>query len=73
MLVLKTDGRPCVAGMPSQGGLEPGEVELDSAGGAKLKLDNSGNVSVTGTLVVEGTELTQLIRSIVFEILAELG
>lgn len=73
VLVLKADGRPCVAGMPSQGGLEPGEVELDSAGGAKLKLDNSGNVSVTGTLVVEGTELTQLIRSIVFEILAELG
>lgn len=73
VLVLKADGAPCIAGTPAQGGLEPGEVELDSSGGAKLRLDNSGNVTVTGntrisgTLTVGGRELTQLIRSIVTE------
>lgn len=73
VLVLKADGELCVAGSPSGAGLEPGEVALDSAGGAGVKLDNQGNVAVTGTLVVGGTELTQLVRSIVFEILAEIG
>lgn len=73
VLVLKADGEPCIAGAPSEGGLEPGEVELDSNGGAKLKLDKQGRVNVTGTLVVGGTELTQLIRQIVFEVLAEIG
>lgn len=70
VLVLKADGKPCVAGAPSEGGLEPGEVQLDSAGGATLKLDNQGNINVAGSLVVDGTELTQLIRSIVIEMLA---
>lgn len=70
VLVLKADGEPCVAGAPSEGGLEPGEVQLDSAGGAGLKLDNSGHVSVTGSLFVGGTELTELIRSVVIEMLA---
>lgn len=73
VLVLKADGVPCIAGAPSEGGLEPGEVELDSAGGAKLKLDNQGKVNVTGTLAVGGIELAQLIRQIVFEVLAEIG
>lgn len=73
VLVLKADGQPCIAGTPAEGGLSPGEVELCSAGGARLKLDNSGNISVTGNLVVGGTGLTQLIRAVVSEALSEQG
>lgn len=54
VLVLKADGQPCVAGTPSEGGLQPGEVALNSAGGASVKLDNQGNVAVTGTLALTG-------------------
>ena len=72
VLVLKADGETCVAGAPSRAGLEPGEVALDSAGGAGLKLDNGGNVSVTGNLVVGGTELTQLIRNIAVEAVSDM-
>lgn len=75
VLVLKADGAPCIAGTPAAGGLEPGEVELESAGGAKVRLDNQGGVtlsgnaaaaslSVAGTLTVGGVELTALVRSI---------
>lgn len=72
VLVLKADGEPCVAGTPSEGGLEPGEVALDSAGGAGVKLDNRGNVAITGRLTVGGTELTRLIRSIAAEVVSDI-
>lgn len=74
VLVLKADGDPCVAGAASAGGLEPGEVGLDSSGGAFLRLDNRGRVSlgrdaaVEGALYVGGTELTELIRTIAAQV-----
>lgn len=74
VLVLKADGAPCIAGTPAAGGLEPGEVELASAGGAKVRLDNQGGVTLSGSasagslsvgaLTVGGVELTALVRSI---------
>lgn len=73
VLVLKADGEPCVAGIPSAGGLNPGEVALDSAGGAAVRLDNQGRVTlgrdaaVEGQLYVGGKELTALVRGIVQE------
>ena len=72
VLVLKADGAACIAGTPAPGGLEPGEIQLESAGGAKLRLDNSGTVTVTGSLAVGGTELTQLIRTIAAEVIASM-
>lgn len=78
VLVLKADGDYCVAGAESEGGLEPGEVELDSGGGAFVRLDKWGrvilhqNALVEGQLYVGGKELTQLIREVAAEVLAEL-
>lgn len=68
VLVLKADGTPCVAGTPSAGGIAPGEVVVESAGGASVRLDNlgkitlTGNAAVSGTLTVGGRELLALIR-----------
>lgn len=70
-LVLKAEGIPCVAGVQTDGsGLEPGELALESAGGAAVCLDNQGRVSLKGRTEIEGTlcwngrELTELIREI---------
>lgn len=77
VLVLKADGAPCIAGAPAAGGVQPGEVELESAGGAKLRLDNqgsvtlTGNAAVTGTLTVGGVELGQLVQLLVAQALAD--
>ena len=65
VLVLKANGVPCVTGTPSPGGLEPGEVSLESTGGAGIRLDNQGKVNVTGTLTLDGMELTALVRDLV--------
>lgn len=79
VLVLKADGDPCVVGAPSAGGLEPGEVALDSSGGAGVRLDNQGRVTlgrdaaVTGTLYVGGMELRELVRGVVLEELVKRG
>lgn len=79
VLVLKADGDPCVVGTPSAGGLAPGEVALDSGGGAAIRLDNQGRVTlgrdaaVTGALYVGGVELTALVRGVVREELAKQG
>lgn len=84
VLVLKADGLPCIAGAPSEGGLLPGEVALNSAAGAEVKLDNQGKVSVSGPLAlsgpltvsgsitVGGSELTALIRSIAADVAASM-
>lgn len=78
VLVLKADGDPCVVGAPSAGGLEPGEVGLNSSGGASLRLDNQGRISmdrdvyVTGALYVGGTELTALIRAVAAQVAAQI-
>lgn len=78
VLVLKADGEYRVAGAESGGGLEPGEVALDSAGGAFIRLDNQGGVAlgsgvtVSGPLYVDGEELTQLIQRIAGETAAAL-
>lgn len=77
VLVLKTDGEPCVIGSASAGDIAPGEVELDSSAGASVKLDNEGRVVlgqdawVTGRLYVQGVELKQMIRSIAEQVAAE--
>lgn len=69
VLVLKADGEPCVVGAESQGGLAPGEVLLESAGGASVRLDGAGtvtlgaNAAVTGQLYVGGIELTELVKA----------
>lgn len=76
VLVLKTEDGPCVTGMPVAGELLPGEVEMTSKGGAAIKLDSMGRVALTGdtslsgSLTVDGTELTQLIRSIARDVAA---
>lgn len=49
VLVLKAGGEPCIAGTPSQGGLEPGEVELKSAAGSGLKLDGQGGATLNSS------------------------
>lgn len=78
VLVLKADGEPCVVGAPSAGGLEPGEVALESGGGASLLLSNQGtvtlgqNVAVMGTLCVGGVELNTLIRTIAAQVAAQM-
>lgn len=78
VLVLKADGEPCIVGAPSAGGLEPGEVALESGGGASLRLSNQGtvalgdNVAVTGSLYVGGVELKTLIRTIAAQVAAEM-
>lgn len=78
VLVLKADGEPCVVGAPSAGGLEPGEVALESGGGASLRLSNGGtvtlgkNAAVTGSLYVGGVELGALIRTIAAQVVAEM-
>lgn len=76
VLVLKADGEPCVVGAPAAGGLEPGEVALESGGGASLHLSNGGtvtlgeDVAVEGTLYVGGVELGELIRTIAAQVAA---
>lgn len=55
VLVLKADGQPCIAGVPSESGLLPGEVALNSAGGAAIKLDNQGNAAISGPTAVSGS------------------
>lgn len=78
VLVLKADGEPCVVGAPAAGGLEPGEVALESGGGASLLLSNQGtvtlggNAAVTGTFHVGGVELNELIRTIAAQVVAEM-
>lgn len=76
VLVLKAEGDPCIVGAQSPGGLAPGEVAVESAGGAGIRLSNqgqvalSGNVSISGSLTVGGQELTGLIRSIAAQVAA---
>lgn len=77
VLVLKADGEPCVVGVPAPGGLEPGEVKLESVGGAGLLLTNQGTVvlgpraEVSGALYVGGVELSQLIQTIAAQAAAQ--
>ena len=75
VLVLKTEGDPCVTGAQTDSsGLEPGELALESAGGAAVRLDNAGRVALDGRVEVDGSfyingrELTELIREIAAQV-----
>lgn len=76
VLVLKADGDPCVTGTPAGGGVEPGEVVVESAGGAYLRLDNEGTltmgprVDIEGEMYLNGEELEEVIRRIAIQIIA---
>lgn len=67
VLVLKAgeDGeQPCVVGSRTEDrGLEPGEAAL-YAGGGEVRLKQSGEVALTGTVTVNGVKLEDLIRQI---------
>lgn len=75
VLVLKAEGDPCVTGARTDSsGLEPGELALESAGGAAVRLDNAGRVALDGRVEVDGSfylngrELTELIREIAAQV-----
>ena len=74
VLVLKTgaDGQSpfVLAGLqPVQDDLMPGEVEL-AGPGCSLRLDGSGSVILSGTVMVNGLALEELIRTIAAQQLA---
>jgi len=74
VLVLKTgaDGeQPCVVGREPDGetDLEPGEAEL-YAKNCSVHLDRYGRINLTGTVTVNGVELSELIRRIAASMVA---
>lgn len=77
VLVLKTgkDGEsPCILAGETQteNSLQPGEVELVGPG-CGVKLTQSGQVVIQGTMVVNGRALEEIIRAVVADAMADQG
>ncbi len=72
VLVLKTGAEreePCVLGKAQAGdALAPGEVRVSGGGDAAVRVTGAG-VELLGQVRVNGQDLEELIRSIVFDIL----
>ena len=59
VLVIKCGAQQVIAAVKTDGadGLLPGEIRLESAGGASITLKNDGAVEIDGTLTVNGNAL----------------